>query len=236
MRNTFVNDPNSASMQRQILENKFNSSRANLLLVVGFTLVNILLCVSGSGTYFLFSASIPYFIVDLGLLLTGKYPPEFYVGEFEGAAVLDPSASIVFTLIAVCITLIYLVCWFLSKKRRDWLIAALILFVIDTIAMFVLFGISIDMIFDIVFHGYVIWILISGIRANNTLKMLPPYDFVPFGAPNFTVEHISGEDAPANTEPAMADTEQVEDTTAEAVVEDAPANDESAVSDASEDT
>ena len=53
------------------------------------------------------------------------------------------------------------------------MIAALVFFLIDTVAMFLLYGIAIDMIMDIVFHVYVIGILISGIRLGIKMKKLP---------------------------------------------------------------
>jgi hypothetical protein len=39
--------------------------------------------------------------------------------------------------------------------------------------MFLLYGIAIDMIMDIVFHVYIIGILISGIRLGIKMKKLP---------------------------------------------------------------
>jgi hypothetical protein len=46
------------------LETKYNSSIANLLLVVVFSAVNIVLLLVNANTYFLFSAFLPYFAVD----------------------------------------------------------------------------------------------------------------------------------------------------------------------------
>ena len=45
-----------------LLENKYLSSRNNLLLVIIFTLINIVMAALGNDSYFLFSASIPYYI------------------------------------------------------------------------------------------------------------------------------------------------------------------------------
>ena len=45
------------------LESKYNKSIANLLLVVIFTVINIVLLVLNANSYFLFSAFIPYFAV-----------------------------------------------------------------------------------------------------------------------------------------------------------------------------
>ena len=67
--------------QREQLANKFMSARHNLLLVVIFTLVNIVLLVAQSNSYFLFSASIPYYLVDLGMFLCGKVSPGILCGH-----------------------------------------------------------------------------------------------------------------------------------------------------------
>ena len=65
-------------MEAQIQSTRYNGSRINLLLVVLFTVINMILLVSGSNSYYLFSASIPYTITDLARYLCGLYPPEAY--------------------------------------------------------------------------------------------------------------------------------------------------------------
>ena len=64
--------------KRQRLEQKYNSARMNLALVVAFTLVNLVLLAVNADTYFLFSAYVPYLITSVGMLICGKYPPEYY--------------------------------------------------------------------------------------------------------------------------------------------------------------
>ena len=176
MNNTNTNPMNSMSplaAQRRAYEAKYSGARVNLLFVVALTALNIILLVTGGSSYFLFSASIPYFIADIGMLLCGKYPPDMYVGELEGMAIFEPSVVAVFIIIALALVSIYLICWFFSKKKSGWLISALILFVVDTVGMLALYGIALDFILDIVLHGYVIWSLVSGIRAHNALMKLP---------------------------------------------------------------
>ena len=172
MSNLFANQ-NPGVSQRKLYESKYNSARMNLLLVLAFTAVNIILLLTGSYTYFLFSASIPYFLVDMGMLLCGKYPPEVYVGELAGMEFLPVAVLVILTIIAVLILAAYVLCWVFSKKKVGWLMAALVLFVIDTLGMFILYGISFDSIIDILFHAWVIWYLVSGIRAHNALMKLP---------------------------------------------------------------
>lgn len=166
--------------QQQILVNKYQSARHNILLVVAFTLLNIILLVTNSNSYFLFSASIPYFVVDLGMLLCGKYPPEYYTGELAGMETLDDTFFVVTLVVAAVIMLLYLLSWIFCKKPRvGWMIFALVFFVIDTVGMLLLTGISTDAIMDVVFHGWVIVSLISGITAYFKLKKLPEEAEVP---------------------------------------------------------
>ena len=78
MANIFAKQKVQQLSQREQLTNKYMGARHNLLLVVIFTAVNIGLLVAQSNSYFLFSASIPYYLVDLGMYLCGKYPMEYY--------------------------------------------------------------------------------------------------------------------------------------------------------------
>lgn len=173
MTKLFGNQNTQKLSQRQTLENKYHSSRHNILLVVVFTLVNLVLLVTNSNTYFLFSASIPYYLVDLGMYLCGKYPAEYYVG-MEGMELLDNSFLVVTLVIAAVILLLYLFSWIFSKKPRvGWMIFALVFFVLDTLGMLWWWGISADLIIDIVFHGWVIISLITGITSYYKLIKLP---------------------------------------------------------------
>lgn len=159
---------------RQDLEAKYNNSRINLLLVVAFTAINIILLVTKSDSYFLFSAYIPYALVTLGMLICGMFPQEFYVNEFDGMEFFDTSVFAVFLVIAIIIVALYLISWFLSRKnKRGWLIFALILFTVDTLGMFAFQGLALDSIIDIVFHVWVIVSLCQGISASGKLKKMP---------------------------------------------------------------
>lgn len=160
--------------QREKLTNKYQSARHNILLVVVFTLINIILLVTNSNTYFLFSASIPYVIVDLGMALCGKYPAEYYAYGLEGVEFLNDTFFVITLVVAAVFLLLYLLSWIFCKKPRvGWMIFALVFFIIDTVGMLLLVGISMDMILDIVFHGWVIVSLCGGVSAYFKLKKLP---------------------------------------------------------------
>lgn len=159
--------------QRQRLEGNYSAARKNILLVLLFTTINLILVVTNSNTYFLFSAFIPFAIVSWGMFLSGRYPAEYYAefGEFEP---LGMPLLVITLVVAVVICVFYLLCWLFSdKKRVGWLIAALVLFAVDTILM-VLGGISLDSVMDVVFHAWVIISLSMGTAAHIKLKKLPP--------------------------------------------------------------
>lgn len=160
--------------QRQILETKYRNARSNLLVVLAFTIVNIILSVANANTYFLFSAYVPYMLADLGMMLCGMYPQEYYGEELAGIEFLDKGFLAVMLAIAGVILVLYLLSWIFSKKnRRGWMIFALVLFAIDTALLLLMNGIVLDMILDYVFHGWVIASLISGIVSVGKLKKLP---------------------------------------------------------------
>ncbi len=159
---------------RQNYERKYNASRANLLLVVIVTLVNLLLVSTGSDSYFLFSAYIPYFITVIGLSWCGMLPPEYYEAPLEEYIFFDKSLFAALLILAVILTSLYLLAWFMSKKNRvGWIIFALVFFGLDTAGMLILNGFAAESIMNIVFHAWVIYYLVVGIVAHRKLKYMP---------------------------------------------------------------
>lgn len=160
---------------KQALEEKYRNLRNNLLLVVVFTLINIILLITQSNKYFLFSAYIPYAIVDIGMLVCGMYPDEFYGENFSKADTISPSMFAVFLAIALIMVILYLVSWIFSKKNKvGWMIFALAFFSVDTVLMLAIYGIQLDILIDILFHLWVIISLVIGINANSKLKKILP--------------------------------------------------------------
>ncbi len=176
----FGNNNTGVSLsKRQQLEAKFTTARNDLLLIVAFTVVNIVLLVTGSDTYFIFSAYIPYAIAFLGMTLCGKFPAEYYE-DAEDVFYLGESAFVVFIAIAVVLTLLYLLCWYLSKNfKSGWIIFGLVMISIDT--AFLLFGFSLDSVIDLLFHVWMIVSMSMGLSANKKLTELPeqPEEFMP---------------------------------------------------------
>ena len=169
----FGNNNTGASLsKRQQLEAKFQSARTDLLLIVGFTIINIILLVTGSDSYFIFSAYVPYVISFYGMTLCGKFPAEYYE-DIEDIFYLDDGAFVAFISVAVVLTLLYLLCWFMSKNfKSSWLIFGLVMISLDT-AFLLLDGITADMFIDLLFHIWMIVTISMGISANKKLKALP---------------------------------------------------------------
>lgn len=164
---------------RQMLEAKYKGSINNILLIIVFTVINVVLLVTNSDRYFLFSAFVPYYLADLGMYFCGMYPAEYYYGivdpQFYGKWFLAVTIAI-----GVVILSVYLLCWFFAKKKKlPGLIISLVLFVIDTLAMLYIIGISKDMILDLIFHAWVIISLVLGIVNYVKLKKLPEEEQTP---------------------------------------------------------
>ena len=130
---------------------RYRGARNSLLLMMIMTVVNTVLAAVGSYTYFVFSDYLSYYLALFGRV---------YFEELG-----EPLYLIIGCVAAAIVLLPYLLCWIFSKKRRGWLIAALVLFIIDTLGMFYLYGFAPDMLINIFFHAWVIFYLISGIRA-----------------------------------------------------------------------
>ncbi len=160
--------------ERKKLERKYASARTSLLLVIVFTILNILLLLIQSDIYFLFSAYIPYILTGLGMVYCGLYPSEYYSTQNLDLHIFDSYVFSFFIAIAVGIILLYNLCWFFTKKSKvSWLIFALVLFGFDTIVFLCIRGIVLEAVVDYIFH---IWVLASigrGIYAHYMLKNMP---------------------------------------------------------------
>lgn len=149
-----MNNEIMGTSQREEAQKKYKNARNNLILMIAFTLINVVLLALGSDTMFLFSATVPYFVAALGIELTN-----LTIG----------------LIIAFIILLIYLICFIFSKKHYGWIVAALVLFVYDTICMCGLYFIVGDFsgIIDVVIHIWVLYYLIIGVKYGAQLKKMP---------------------------------------------------------------
>ena len=142
-------------------EAQYRSARNNLLLVVVFTAINLLMPLLGVDRQFLFSASFPTTL--------------YWLGDFAATDLGMPALRIGAMGIALGCVGLYLLCWLLAKKRRGFMTAALALFGVDCLSLageFVIFELHSSMILNVLFHLWVLWGLIQGVRAASALKKL----------------------------------------------------------------
>ncbi len=137
---------------------KVAASRSNLLLMIVLTAVNVALFAIGSQTMLLFSATVPYFAAVIG------------IGTEIGALA---AAGVIFAILLIGI---YLLCWIFSKKHYGFMIAALVLFSIDTVIMALIYIGTGDFsgIIDVLVHAWVMYYLIIGVKYGYQLKHLTP--------------------------------------------------------------
>ena len=175
MANFFNNPPRPGVSEREALETRYQSFRHEILFIVVCTVINIVLLLTHTDRYVLFSAYVPYFMVFTGMLLCGKLPAEYYEG-LDGLELFDSSILVVMLVLAAIGLGIYMLCWIFSKKRAGWLWVALVLISLDTVGLFLLAGFDMSMLVDYIFHGLVIFYLIMGIITHKKLKALPAED------------------------------------------------------------
>ena len=160
---------------REVAEQKYRAARQNLWIVILATAVNMVLALLQTGRYFLFSARVPYLCTDYGMFLSGRYPAEYYEGWRDPASL--PS-GVFYELLAIALVIValYVVCAIFAPKNNGWMICALVLFVLDTVAMFGDFWLNeyfeASCILDVIFHIWVLVSLISGVSAGAKLKRL----------------------------------------------------------------
>ena len=159
---------NEKMQSRAYLQQQINGGRSALLAVLILTVVNLVLLVANQDSYFLFSASVPYYLTFFGKLMDndfGQWPWE-KVGTFTITALV----------IAAAILVVFLLCWLLSKKRYGWLITGLVLFCVDTVALLLVsvqLGTLTDNIMDLLIHAWAIFQLFQGVRCVGALNNLP---------------------------------------------------------------
>ncbi len=145
-------------------------ARSNLILMIVLTAVNVAMLLFGSDYMLLFSATVPYFSVIFGTAVEG------------GLAVGIAIAAIILGL--------YILCWIFSKKYYGFMIAALVLFVLDTLVMALVYlGISeISGVLDVIIHIWVLYYLVIGVTGGYKLKHLSPEEELEYEAAQASIE------------------------------------------------
>lgn len=133
---------------------RYNTARINLIVMLAITLCNVGLGLSGSDRYYLFSNTLSYVLAIYGQAYYEALGDKIYLVVGGGLAVL--------------VLVPYLLCWIFSKKRRGWMIAALVLFSLDTIFLLVEYlpFFEPSLLLDIAFHVWVLVYLVLGVISG----------------------------------------------------------------------
>lgn len=157
--------PTGLADTRAQLEKKYNISRNNLLAVIALTVLNIILALLDTDLFFLFSASIPMYLL---------YWDSWY-STITGILTFSPiGVTAAFVTVSI-----YGVFWWLTQKYKGWIIAALVYFSIDVLVslwllVFVVDSFDFSFVIEILFMGWIMYSLISGTLAWSRLRELPP--------------------------------------------------------------
>lgn len=149
----------------------YDTARGNLIFMVILSAVNVALALTGSNTSFLFSDYGSYIMALLGRI---------YCDVLEGGS----AYLVVFGAIAAVMLVPYLLCWIFSKKRRGWLIAALVLFAADTVWLLIdtVSSFYVGILLNLVFHVWVLIYLYLGVKNGapaETERSADPWDRAP---------------------------------------------------------
>lgn len=156
----FDNAQQGLTPEEKCIKN-LNVSRYNILIVIALTMVNIVLLLVGSDSYFLFSASVPYYVVGV-------------------VQAVSPIATVLATVFAVAVLASYFLCFLFAKKHMGWLIAALALFAADTLFYLYLLVFLylpnfseetlISTLIELVMHFYALYYFIAAVIAACRIK------------------------------------------------------------------
>lgn len=148
----------------QYQENLVKTARYNLLVLIIFTVLNLVMILVQSDTYFLFSATIPYYLTCFGYMFD-----HYTVGTYALTGMV----------VSLPFVLAYVACWLLCKRDSRWYTVALVLFAVDCLALLgllIMTGNFGGALFDILIHG---WIVVSLVKAISAAKKLQAMESTP---------------------------------------------------------
>ena len=181
---------NMMQMQRDA---KYKSARASLIMILVASVINIF-SIAFADSYFLFSS---YFTTLLAALGATLYVETGFMALF-----------VVFALLALVSLVPYLLCFIFSKKHPGWMIAALVLFSLDTLLLLLDFVAALligdfSMLIDMAFHVYAIVCLALAVKHGLAAKKAPAPEAAP-AAPLITADgEVAAADADAADEATL---------------------------------
>ncbi|HAO60535.1 MAG TPA: hypothetical protein DCQ90_00990 [Erysipelotrichaceae bacterium] len=105
-------------MERKTLPRVVSAGRSSLLFMLVLTVLNLAFAFMNSNVSFPYSSYFSMFTIYVGFLSITVY---------DSLAV-----GLIYVLIGVCVLSVFLISWFLSKKKVHWFMIAFILYLLDT--------------------------------------------------------------------------------------------------------
>lgn len=155
-------------LRRELIQ-QINLGRWALLAIVAVSLLNQLLLACGVKYHFLFSAAMPYYLNWLGIELSAVSS----VGAYRALAVV----------LTIGLYAGYAACWLLSAQQKEWLLASLVLYGVDTVLLIV-FSLTLlenpaSCLLEILTHFVGLFALYVAMQASQKLSKLPRVRRVP---------------------------------------------------------
>lgn len=139
-------------MSKRRIPEVYQIARSNLLALMILTAINVAMALLGQDTYFLFTNYLAY--------VPAVYAAVFHVVSGDGIYL---AMGIILPLLVL---VPYFLCWLLSKKRRGWMITAMLLFILDTgiLTGSLVSDFSAARLPDLFFHILILFYLIRAVR------------------------------------------------------------------------
>ena len=158
----------STQTYRAHLQQQLSIARRTLVGVVVMTVINLVLLLTNGDMYLVFSASVPYYLTFLGKMIDNGFGEMVKNGTYTATGLV----------LSLVILAVYLLPWFLSKKKGSWLYVGAGLLCLDLLALIavsiLLFESITGTMVDILIHIVAIVQIGKGAGAYKKLKEQPP--------------------------------------------------------------
>lgn len=154
--------PADKRLRRELIR-QISLGRWALLAIVAVSLLNQLLLACGVNYHFLFSAAMPYYLNWLGIELSAVAS----VGAYRALAVV----------LTIALYAGYAACWLLSAQRKEWMMASLVFYGVDTVLLIV-FALALlenpaSCLLEVLTHFVGLFALYIAMQASEKLSRLP---------------------------------------------------------------
>lgn len=147
---------------RKKLHRHIGLGRTAILLMLAVSLLNQLLLLLKVNYHFLFSTAVPYYL-------------NWLARKLGGPAGVTP-LKVIAVILTLLIFFVYVVCWILSARRRNYLKTALLLYCADTVLLvifaFALLNNPFSCLLEILVHLIGIGVLYNAHRSAQQLRRM----------------------------------------------------------------